>query len=90
VNRQLAHHGKYVKLFDWLRRQSGPRVTVSFDKVEEVSGSRCHHQAVDADQLVIMAPPNDDVVYLRDHGTSISLRPRISLIPRGGECSWRS
>jgi hypothetical protein len=38
MNRQPAHHGKYVKLFDWRRRQSGPRLTVSFDKVEEVLG----------------------------------------------------
>jgi hypothetical protein len=38
------------------------RLTVSFHKVEGSSGSRCHDQAVDADQLVIMAPPNDDVV----------------------------
>jgi hypothetical protein len=38
VTRQPTHHGKYAKLFDWLRRQPGPSVTVSFTKVEEILG----------------------------------------------------
>ncbi len=38
MTRQRSHHGKYVKLFDWLRRQHGTSVTVSFSKVEEILG----------------------------------------------------
>lgn len=38
AHRPPTHHGKYVKLFDWLRRQPGPSVAASFRKVEEVLG----------------------------------------------------
>ena len=36
--RPPTHHGKYAKLFDWLRAQRGNSVTVSFSAVEEVLG----------------------------------------------------
>lgn len=38
MSKAPAHHGKYVKLFDWLRRQPGPSVTVLFSTVEDVLG----------------------------------------------------
>lgn len=38
VRAPRSHHGKYVKLFDWLRRQQGPSVTVSFNKIEDILG----------------------------------------------------
>jgi hypothetical protein len=38
VSRRPTHHGKYLNLFDWLRKQPGPSVTVSFTQVEEILG----------------------------------------------------
>lgn len=38
MNRRPSHHGKYIKLFDWLRQQGGQAITVPFSKVEEIAG----------------------------------------------------
>ena len=38
VSKAPVHHGKYVRLFDWLRRQQGSSVIVSFNKIEDILG----------------------------------------------------
>ena len=38
MGRDMTHHGKYLKLFEWLRRQRQPAITVSFTRVEEILG----------------------------------------------------